>query len=305
MRVFIRVVDRGSMSEAARDLGKVQSYVSGRVDALERHLGVRLLHRTSRAMHCTDEGTEFYARCKVAIALADDALACVEQRKESLSGALRVAAPQCFGDLVLPQVMSRLMERHPRLEIDLSVNDRAINADQEGVDVAFHLGPVAIDSPSASVLGCLHRSLVASPDYLSQHQEIRTPSDLRCHPFIQLKGCFGDALPLKFREAPALPMVEAPITPGVASSHWQPMYELILGGHGIGVIQAPSCADALQRGQLVQLLPDYKLPRLELTALFPPDRPAAPKARELLAATRLQLAKVPGFVLHQSPTQDT
>lgn len=298
MRVFVRVVDRGSISHAARDLSTVQSAVSGRLDRLEKYLGVRLLHRTSRAMTCTDEGAEFYARSKIAIAAAEDACAFVDERRTTLAGSIRVAAPQCFGDVVLPALLSHIRDQHPELQLDITLNDRIVDPITEGVDLTFRLGSNLGDNLIAKPLGYIHRALVAAPSYLAANGAIRSPDDLASHPFIHVKGIFNGKLALKHRTKSTKPLVHAAITPSITSTHWRPMYELIASGKGIGVVQTPGCADALRDGRLVQVLPEFKVPKFELTALIPPSRPLQAKVRETLALTLQHLPKIPGFVPH-------
>lgn len=295
MRVFVRVADRGSMSQAARDLGTVQSSISERIDRLERFLGIRLLHRTSRAMTCTEEGWEFYAHCKIVIAAADEACAAIDLKKRTLSGSIRVACPQCFGDIVFPRILAKIVAHHPSLKIDLTLNDRVVDPVTEGVDLSFRLGPNLGENLIATRIGYIQRSLVASPAYLSSNAPINSPDELAVHPFIHVKGIFANGkITLKDSQDNS---VQAAISPRIVTSHWHPMYKLLLSGNGIGVVQTPACAGALRDGRLVELLPAHRVPPFELTALVPASRPILPKVRETISLAKKYISEIDGFSL--------
>jgi len=293
MRIFVRVVERGSLSAAARDLGIGQPAVSERIQQLERHLGVRLLLRSTRAVSCTDEGHVFYERCKQVLEAADEACAAVSPDHQRLRGVLRIAAPQGLGDVVLPALLLRLREQHPQLRIDLILNDRLVDPITEGVDVSLRLGPTGEGSFIARRLGQLRRVLVAAPDYLARHGTPEIPQALVAHPFIRVLGLFGDG---------QLPLIDAgrkpittPINVAMSLSHWRPVHALLVGGGGIGVLQEPVCAEAMAAGRLIRVLPDYVVPGFDLHALIPAARPIPPKTRTFLALLEAHLQTLPGF----------
>jgi len=293
MRIFVRVVERGSLSAAARDLGIGQPAVSERIQQLERHLGVRLLLRSTRAVSCTDEGHVFYERCKQVLEAADEACAAVSPDHQRLRGVLRIAAPQGLGDVVLPALLLRLREQHPQLRIDLILNDRLVDPITEGVDVSLRLGPTGEGSFIARRLGQVRRVLVAAPDYLARHGTPEIPQALVAHPFIRVLGLFGDG---------QLPLIDVgrkpittPINVAMSLSHWRPVHALLVGGGGIGVLQEPVCAEAMAAGRLIRVLPDYVVPGFDLHALIPATRPIPPKTRAFLALLEAHLQTLPGF----------
>jgi DNA-binding transcriptional LysR family regulator len=281
MRIFVRVVERGSMSAAARDLGIGQPAVSERIERLERDLGVRLLLRNTRVLACTDQGSVFYSRSKAVIEAADEARAAVVQNEQSVRGLLSIAAPQSFGEVVLPRILNRVREQYPQLRIDLILNDRIVDPVTEGVDISLRLGAPGEGNFVARRLGHVQRVLVAAPAYLQRQPSIDRPQDLARHPFIHVKGLFGDHQ-LHLVDAQRK-TVRAPVTPMVSASHWRPVYELLLAEAGIGVLQEPSCAPALAEGRLVRVLPAYSVPGFDLHALYPAARRVPPKTRAVLA----------------------
>ncbi len=287
MRIYVRVVERGSLSGAARDLGLGQPAVSERVERLEQHLGVRLLRRSTRAISVTDAGLLFYERSKRVLEAAEEARAAVMPDNGELRGSLRIAAPHGLGEVVLPRLLSRLRERHPQLGIDLVLNDRIVDPVTEGVDLSLRLGSPGEGQYVARRLGHVQRILLAAPSYLARHAPPLQPHELAAHPFVRVAGVFGDGrLPL---QAARGALVSVPLDVAWQLSHWRPAYELLLEGAGIGVLQQPVCAEAIAAGQLLPLLPGYRVPGFDLHALYPPAKSVPPKTRALLALLEEQL----------------
>ncbi|MEW6641819.1 MAG: LysR family transcriptional regulator [Pseudomonadota bacterium] len=286
MRIYVRVVERGSMSAAARDLGIGQPAVSERIERLEAHLGASLLRRNTRAISVTDAGAAFYDRSKQTLEAADEALAAVTQER-TVRGTLRIAAPHGLGEVVLPPILQGLHERHPELKVELVLNDRIVDPVTEGVDLSLRLGDLSDGSFVARRLGHVRRVLVASPDYLARQGTPMRPDDLVEHPFVRVTGLFNDArLPLVASRGHT---ILAPLRIVWSISHWRPVHALLLGGAGIGVLQEPVASDALASGRLVRLLPGFTVPGFELHALIPPGRPLPPKTRTLLSTLAQQL----------------
>ncbi|TDG09947.1 LysR family transcriptional regulator [Paraburkholderia guartelaensis] len=285
MRVFVRVVERGNMSRAARDLGIGQPAVSDRIDRLEEHLGVKLLRRSTRAVSCTDEGNLFYERSKHVIEAAEEACAAASDRDRSLRGVLRIAAPQGLGEVVMPRILMAIRDAHPKLNIDLILNDQVVDPVTEGVDISLRLGELGQGSYIARQVGHVRRVLVAAPGYLAKTSMPEAPDDLIDHPFIRVMGVFGDGV-LRLIDASDC-IVTAQIRVVVNISHWRPVYESLLAGAGIGVLQEPVCAQAISSGRLIRLLPQYTVPGFDLHALF--TRPISSKNRTIMTVLEKEL----------------
>jgi len=280
MRVYVRVVERGSMSAAARDLGIGQPAVSERIDRLEHYLGTRLLLRNTRKLSVTDVGAAFYERSKQVLESADDALT-VANGDQSLRGTLRIAAPHGLGEVMLPPILLQMRKRHPLLKIELILNDRIVDPVTEGVDISLRLGDLGEGGFIARKLGHVGRMLVASPDYLDEHGTPTKPDELAGHPFLRVSGLFNSGrLPLigldGRTELAAIDVV-------LSTSHWRPLHSLLLDGAGIGVLQGPVCADDLASGELVRLLPEFAVPGFDLHALYSAIRPIPPRIRLVLS----------------------
>jgi DNA-binding transcriptional LysR family regulator len=289
MRVYVRVVERGSMSAAARDLGMGQPAVSERIDRLEQYLGTRLLLRNTRKLSVTDVGAAFYERSKQVLESAADALTVVSG-DQSLRGMLRIAAPHGVGEMILPSILHQMRKRHPLLKIELILNDRIVDPVTEGVDISLRLGDLGEGSFIARKLGHVSRMLVATPTYLEQEGTPTSPGELADHPFLRVTGLFNNArLPLVSEDGQT---ELAAIDIAVSASHWRPLHAMLLDGAGIGVLQQPVCAEDLANGRLKRLLPGFVVPGFDLHALYPAIRPVPPRTRAILSLLEEQLPAI-------------
>jgi DNA-binding transcriptional LysR family regulator len=285
MRIYVRVVERGSMSGAARDLDIGQPAVSERIERLEKYLGCQLLLRNARTFRCTPEGILFHERSKSVLGAVEQAVAEVSNDAQVVKGTIRIAAPHCFGETLLPEGLRRIRESYPLLDIELVLNDRMADLVTEGVDISFRLGPLADGAYIAYPLGQVQRIVVASPDYLRRHGPIADPAALRSHSFLRVKGVFdADLLPLisDTPSADADRVDGVPIQTTIKTTHWRPMFEMVMAGVGIGVLEAPACKDAIDKGHLVRLVQGYEVPPLALHLLVRPQRPIAPRVRRIV-----------------------
>lgn len=286
MRVFVRVVERGSLSVAARDLSMGQPAVSERISRLESYLGAKLLHRNTRSTLPTDIGLVFYERSKQTLEAAAHAESITQQDTETLRGTLRIAAPHGLGEMILPTMLMRFREMHPHLNIDLILNDRIADPVTEGVDLAVRLGDAPEKGSRAEQIGFVGRMLVAAPEYLASHGEPATPDDLKDHPFMRVAGIFNDNLLPLTRQDETL---RFPINTVWTVSTWRPLRALLLAGAGIGVLQMPSCTDALAAGQLKRILPEYEIPGFNLRLIYPKANPIPERTLQLMMFLKSEL----------------
>jgi DNA-binding transcriptional LysR family regulator len=300
MRIYVRVVERGSISGAARDLDIGQPAVSERIERLEKYLGCQLLLRNARAFKCTPEGIIFHERSKSVLGAVEQAVAEVSNDEQAVKGTIRIAAPHCFGETLLPEGLRRIRESYPQLDIELVLNDKIADLVTEGVDISFRLGPLGDGAYIAYPLGQIERWLVASPDYVKRHGAIAEPAELANHSFIRVKGTFdSDLLPLASHapdapEATAERVDSVPIQTTIKTTHWRPMFEMVMAGVGIGVLEAPACREAIEQGRLVRLLPDYAVPPLALNLLIRPQRPVPARVRKIVDMLKTWVAEALG-----------
>jgi DNA-binding transcriptional LysR family regulator len=166
MQTFVRVVETGSLSNAAERMDIVKSAVSRRLAELESRLGVQLLKRTTRRLHLTDSGKQFYQRCLHILADLDETEQLVSTEHNNLRGTIRVAAPLSFGLQHLSPLLDSFLKQHNELNLDLDLNDRIINLMDEGFDLGIRIGQLEDSSLKAKRLAPSKQILCASPEYL-------------------------------------------------------------------------------------------------------------------------------------------
>ncbi|PKE29069.1 LysR family transcriptional regulator [Rahnella sp. AA] len=267
MRIFVRVVERGSMSAAARDLCIGQPTVSERIEKLEAYLGTRLLRRNTRNMSLTHSGNLFYERSKTAIQAAEYALS-VNEENQCLRGKIRISAPFSAGEALLLPAILRLQEKHPELQIDLVFNDRIIDPVTEGVDISLRLGEVADGYFVARPLGTVHRVLLASPALLAKNGLPQSPDELINFSFATVSGIFpNNQIPFI---TPDDQLLNTPVNIKFRSTHWRSVYTFLLAGRAIGVLQDLVCRSEIEEGLLIPLLGGFQIPPFSAHLLLPP-----------------------------------
>ncbi|KWI50593.1 LysR substrate-binding domain-containing protein [Burkholderia pseudomultivorans] len=179
---FVEVVESGSFAAAALRVGVTRSAVAKIVARLERRLGVRLLQRTTRQLNLTDEGHVYYEQCRRLLAELGETEAALDAGRREPSGRLRISVPVLFGRQCVAPVMRRLVERHPRLEIDMSFSDRVADLIDDGFDIAVRIGTLADTTALVGrPLGVQRMGICASPAYLDRHGWPSGPDALASH----------------------------------------------------------------------------------------------------------------------------
>lgn len=267
LRVFARVARLGSFSAAARDLGLSQPSVSRLIADLERELGGALFVRTTRAVTLTDAGEDYLARIEPALAQLDEADAVV-RRGEELRGLLRVGVSSSFGRReVIPRLPS-FLDRHPRVRIEIRMNDRHQDLVAEGVDVAFRLGPMPSSSLLARRLGAAPRIAAASPLYLEKRGTPAHPSQLAEHDVILGPGR-GPSTGWSFKQGARALSIK--VQGRLMTDDNEAAVTAAVAGLGVTITSLFGCRAELARADLVRVLADWEMDPVELHAVFPPS----------------------------------
>ena len=193
MQVFVRVVETGSFSKAALELGTTQPTATKAVAEAERHLGARLLHRSTRGVTPTEAGALYHERCKAILRALEDAENLTGLVQEGATGTLRINSSVAFGRRVLTPLVLRYMAEHPRLQIDLGFDARYVDLVEHGVDVAIRIGRLADSGLGARHLGINPWVLTAAPAYLAARGRPAAPADLSAHACLIYSSVQGDA----------------------------------------------------------------------------------------------------------------
>ncbi|MFV8836063.1 LysR family transcriptional regulator [Aquisalimonas sp.] len=278
MMIFVRCVEQGSFSAAARDLHMTPSAVSKQIRRLEDRLGARLFNRTTRRISLTEVGRDFYTRCSGIMASIQEAEEAVGSLQGEVRGTLRVTATAAFARVqVLPRI-NRFLRENPDVHIELELTDRPVNMLEEGIDVAIMLQE-QVDDPSLVVrqLAVNRRVIVASPDYIKRRGLPASPEDLEAHNCLTLYNVssFNDWDFDGEHGRPRRIHVDGNFRASTASA----LYEAALAGVGVARLSTWLVAPDIRSGRLVQVLPDYVQENSSYYVLFPQGRHLARKIR--------------------------
>lgn len=291
METFVRVVEAGSFSRAARHLRVGQPAVSKTVAQLEDRLGVRLLVRSTRGLATTEAGQAYYERAKRAIEEADEAELSARGAGSGLTGRLRVCAAVTFASLHIIPLLPEFLDAHPDLDLEVVLDDRAIDLVHEGIDVAFRMGTLAESALTVRRIGRAPRLVVGTPDYFARFGTPRTPGDLAGHQAV-VYGRQGDAAAWTFRrdDDEAAVAVRSRLKVTAAEG----VRAAVLAGLGLAAASRWMFAPDLDSGRVQAVLTDWALPPVDLWAVFPAGRTATAKARALVAFIETRLPGLRG-----------
>jgi DNA-binding transcriptional LysR family regulator len=279
MRLFIRVVETGSFSKASTSVGITQPTATKHVAALEKRLGARLLHRSTRGVVPTEVGAAYYDKCKAIAQQLDEAdnLALLMQAR--LGGTLRVNTSVAFGRRVLTPLVLDFMRLHPELQVELSFEDRYVNLVEQGIDVAVRMGRLADSQLGARYLGTNPWVLVAAPAYLAQRGKPRRPADLVAHAALVYSSVQGDE---RWHFSSADGHTEAvPVKGPLRSNNLSALLAAARAGLGLALLPRYVAHDSVQNGALSPLLERWLLPAQEVHAVFPSPKLLPSKVRSL------------------------
>jgi DNA-binding transcriptional LysR family regulator len=275
MAAFVRVVDAKGFSAAAPALGLTPSAVSKLVTRLEARLGVRLLQRTTRAIHLTEEGGAFYEQAQRIVGEIEALESRIVDRRGTPHGLLRVTTSLAFATHQLTPVLPEFLARYPEIQFALLPTDRVVDMVEEGVDVALRIGRMADTSFVARRIGEDRRVICATPDYLARHGTPTRPEELLRHNCI-LSRERSHLNRWAFRIDGEIREIE--VTGRLAVDEGDAQLQLALQGIGIVRLTRLTVAQAVRTGGLVSLLPEFSAEQpLPINAVYPHRRHLAPK----------------------------
>ena len=277
IKTFVRSVETGSFTQVAQEQGQSQPTVSRQISALEDHLGVRLLQRTTRALTLTEEGRSYYAHALRLLDAAEEAAMAVRPGAAQVSGLLRIAAPMAFARLHLMSRLKPFLENHPDLTTEWVLGDRAVDLVEDGLDVAIRIGEVTDQTVIARKIGQTRRRVVASNRYLEGRRAPVTPSELTQHDCIVYTGLATRDL-WTFRKPPA-PDETVRVSGAVSVSASEGVRAAVLEGFGIALCPTWLFTDEIETGQLIPLLEDYEPSPLDIHVVMPSRRLISPRVR--------------------------
>jgi DNA-binding transcriptional LysR family regulator len=289
MKVFVSAVDEGSLAAAGRRLGRSPAAISRAIAFLEAHVGVELLHRTTRSLKLSEAGERYASACRRVLIDLEEADILAAGERSAPRGTLTITAPIITGENLLRPILDAFMDEYPTVSVRLYLIDRTVNLIDEGIDVALRIAHLA-DSNFVSIrLGEVRRVIAASPRYLAQHPVIREPADLAKHRIISMTHFGMDSWSFPSLEGSSIPRT-IQFTPRLVVNTVRAAVASAAEGHGITRLFSYHIAEEISERRLQILLSKDEYPPLPVQLLAPEGRFAVPKVRAFVdfAAPRLK-----------------
>jgi DNA-binding transcriptional LysR family regulator len=287
--VFVAAVEEGSLAAAARRFGISPAMAGKHLSALESDLNIRLLQRTTRRLGLTEVGQTYYGRCKRILDELDEANREASDKHGGARGLLKIAAPVTFGAMHLGGVVSRYLERHPNVNIELMLSDQFVDLIDVGADLAVRIGRLPDSDLVARRLAPCRMVAVASSDYLARHGTPRSPEDLEQRALLTFSGATSN---MSFTSVDGRSYVVEGTSRLLANN-----MEVLLNGAlaGVGIAYGPTFVfgELLLRGDLIWLLPQHRTSELAIHAVYPTSRHVSQKARLFIESLADEFGSAP------------
>jgi DNA-binding transcriptional LysR family regulator len=278
LQVFVRAAESGSFSRAARELSLSQPSVSRIIGELEARLGVKLLLRTTRRITVTDAGALFLDRAREILSQIEDAEDAA-RGLDSLRGTIRMAIPIIYGTREIIPRLPKFLGMHPLLRVEMSVVDAREDLVAEGADLAIRLGDLDDSAFGARRLATLSTMLAAAPVYLAARGIPKAPADLASHDCIAGPGNFGRNS-WSFNRNGTETSVD--VRGRISTNSGPGLFASVMAGLGIAMVSSVMAGPEVKAGKLVQVLRGYKLPSVDVHAVFPGGPRPSTKVRALV-----------------------
>jgi DNA-binding transcriptional LysR family regulator len=278
MRAFIASVERGSLASAARRLGRSPATMSRAIAMLESGLGMRLLYRSTRALHLTPFGETYLSTCREVLTALDAAELGAEAEHEKPSGMLTITAPLMFGQLHLRPILDAFLDANPAVRARLLLLDRVANIVEEGIDLAVRVAHLPDSNLAAIQVGEVRRVLCASPAYIARRGMPRVPSALREHDCIMERDGAETEL-WRFVATPGRALLPISIRPRLVVNSAAAALDSAVEGHGITRVMSYQAATAVAAGKLTVLLAQHEPPPFPVHLMLPSARSKTAKQR--------------------------
>src|ERR1700726_4641432 len=275
METFIRVVETGSFSGAARQLRVGQPAVSKTVAQLETYLGVKLLTRSTRGLTPTEAGLGYFERAKRTIGEADEAELAARGAGTGLKGRLRICAAVTFARIHLIPLLPQFLAQHPDLDLEVVLDDRQIDLVQEGVDVALRMGKLMDSALTARRIGRCKRLVLGTPAYFDRAGTPATPSELSKHQAVIYLQGEGSVWSFRRETSELAGAVQGRLRVTAAEG----VRAAVLADVGLTIASEWMFSPELRSGAVRAVLSEWSLPALDLWAVLPTGRAATAKAR--------------------------
>lgn len=301
MQAFTRVVDVGSFARAAESLDLPKATLTRLIQNLETHLGVKLLHRTTRRISVTTDGAAYYERCVRILADVEEAEQSLKRHNNSPRGTLCVDTVAGLAEMVLIPNLHDFFNMYPELKVELTINGKPIDLLKEGVDVVLRVGNHLDETMVARRVGLLKLAMYASPIYLRSQGTPTNLAELAQHKAVNyLSNRTGRELPWPLTRGDEHSDV---LLPSVISTNDADVYlGCTLEGHGIARISRAMAEPYVNSGRLVEIMPDWQTEELPISAMYPQNRHLSAKVRVFVNWAADLFSRHPHFGAAQQPS---
>ena len=286
MRLFAQVMESGSFTAAAEQLGLSKQYVSRRLMQLENRLGVRLLNRSTRRLDVTPLGQSYY---EAAVRLLSE----VEQVEEGIAGqnnqprgTIRLSAPLSFAVEHLSGLLPGFLQRYPQINVEVDLSDRTVDLLGEGYDLALRIGDLEDSSLIARRIAAIERVYCCSPAYLAANGTPQQPADLGAHQCLP----YGHARQVQWRFQARGKSLSVAVCGRMRANNGELLRDAAVAGLGITYLPVFILRAALEDGRLVRVLDEFNTPPLTLSAIYPQHRQGSRPVQALIEFLRESLA---------------
>ena len=280
MQTFVRVAEAGSFIAVANQLQVARSVVTRQVAALEKHLGSKLITRSTRSLTLTAAGSAYLEKCRVILNMVDAAETGLAEEKAVLRGRIRLGLPLSFGLQRLMPLLLDFADQHPDIELLMDLSDQRSNLVEEGIDLSIRITAQLQPGDIVRSLGHCRLLTLASPSYLSAHGQPRTPEELRHHECLLYASDTGSA---QWRYQTQAEELRVPVRGRIVANNGSALMQAAARGRGIALQPDFIAQPFLQRGEVVEILQAFAPPPLGIYAVLPSNRYIPQRVSRLMA----------------------
>jgi len=283
--VFVKVIQTGSFTAAAKQLKMPTTTVSSKVAQLEKRLGVTLIQRTTRKLNLTQAGTAFYQRCSVALDEIEAGENELNATKLEPEGLIRISSVAELGRSLIPNMVSGYLKAHPKMNVELILTNRLVDLIGEKIDLAVRFGSLKDSSLVAKKILNTEISMWASPAYLKKYGTPKTAKDIKKHQFVRYS-----ALPESLKISNSDEATEIKVSGRISVDDLETMKSFTMAGEGIGIM--PDFIGDKEKGKLVRVMPDWCWEKVPLSFVYPPQRFVSLKVQSFISYVMQNLDEV-------------
>lgn len=276
--VFVKVIQLGSFTRAAKALNRPVTTVSDKVAQLEKRLGVTLIHRTTRQLKLTSAGEIYFKKCEQAIFDFEGAEQDLSAAKQVPQGRLRISMAVDVGHTIAPNLVSRYVAQYPNVQVELNVTNRMVDLVAEGIDLAIRVGNLKDSTFRSRKYLETTMSFFASPELIQKYGQVNTPKQLERFPYIRFFLDMGRSLEIQRGKEKA----NLNLKPKITADDLETIKKLVMNSEGVGLIPNYICEKEEQSGRLIRVLPEWSRGKIILSFVYPPTKFVSPNVKAFI-----------------------